>query len=135
MEDLLGAILGGILELFGDVILELLFEAFGSLFVRTVRSVLEGDGSESPIIAAVGYLAFGFGAGVASVFFLPHHLVRPSRFHGISLLISPLITGLIMSQVGAFLRRKDKTTVRIESFLYGFTFALGIAIIRLAFIR
>ena len=135
MEDLLGAILGGILELFGDVILELLIEAICSLLVRIIRNAFEGVASESPIIAAVGYLAFGLGAGVASVFFLPHHLVRPSKFHGISLLISPLVTGLIMSQVGAFLRRKDKTTVRIESFLYGFTFALGIAIIRLAFIR
>jgi hypothetical protein len=135
MEELLGAILYGIVELFGEVIVELLLEAVCSLFVRMIRGVFEGVDGASPIIAAVGYLALGLGAGVVSVFVLPHHLVQPSKFHGISLLVSPLITGLIMSQVGAFLRRKDKTTVRIESFLYGFTFALGIAIIRLIFIR
>ena len=100
-----------------------------------IRSVFDGVDSENPVLAAIGYLLFGLAAGVVSFFLIPYHLVRPSRFHGISLLVSPFVTGLIMSQIGAFLRRRDRTTVRIESFLYGFTFALGIAIIRLAFIR
>jgi len=135
MEELLAAILGGILELFGDVILELLFEVGISALARIVRGVFDGDDTENPVLAAIGYLLFGLVAGVASFFLFPYHLVRPSRFHGISLLISPLVTGLFMSQVGAFLRRKDKTNVRIASFLYGFTFALGIAMIRLVFVR
>jgi hypothetical protein len=135
MEELLGAILGGILELFGDVILQILFEVSFSLLARIVRSVFDGVDTENPIFAAVGYLLFGLVAGVASFFLFPYHLVRPSRFHGISLLISPLFTGLIMSQVGALLRRKDMTTVRIESFLYGFTFALGLAIVRLTLVK
>jgi hypothetical protein len=135
MEELFAALLYGLFELFAEVILELLSEALFSLLIRSVRSVFDGVDAENPILAAVGYLLFGLVAGVASFFLFPYHLVRPSRFYGISLLISPLITGLIMSQVGAFLRRKDKTTVRIESFLYGFTFALGIAIIRLALVK
>ena len=135
MEELLAALLYGLFELFAEVILEVIFEAVVSLFVRIIRSVFEGVDSESPVLAAFGYLVLGLFSGLASVFFLPHHLVHQSRFHGISLLISPLITGLIMSQVGALLRRKDKTTVRIESFFYGFTFALGIAIIRLALVK
>ena len=136
MEDLLAALLYGLFELFAEVILQILFEVVFSLLARIVRSVFDGVDSENPILAAVGYLIFGLVRGRCGVFFLfPHHLVHPSRFHGISLLISPLVTGIIMSQIGALLRRKDKTTVRIESFLYGFTFALGIAIIRLAFVR
>jgi hypothetical protein len=135
MEELLAALLYGIFELFAEVIFEVLFEAFCSLSVRIIRSVFDGADNQSPILAAIGYLVLGLVAGVASIFLLPHHLVRPSRFHGISLLISPLVTGFIMSQVGAFLRRKDKATVRIESFLYGFIFALGIAVIRLAFLK
>ena len=135
MEELLVALLYGIFELFAEVIFELLFEAICSLFVRIFRNVSSGTGNESSILAAIGYLVLGLAAGVASIFLLPHHLVRPSRFHGISLLISPLVTGFIMSQVGAFLRRKGKATVRIESFLYGFTFALGLALIRFAYVR
>jgi hypothetical protein len=39
-----------------------------------------------------------------------------------------------MSQVGLVLRRKGKDSVQIESFGYGFTFALGVAIIRFFFV-
>jgi hypothetical protein len=39
-------------------------------------------------------------------------------------LASPLITGLIKSQIGLVRRRKGEDAVRIESFGYGFTFAL-----------
>jgi hypothetical protein len=77
----------------------------------------------------------GVACGAVSVFFFPHPLIHPSKIHGISLLVSPVITGLIMAQVGLLLRRKDKNAVRIESFWYGFTFALGMAFIRFIFIR
>ncbi len=50
-------------------------------------------------------------------------------------MISPVITGFFMSQVGIMLRRTGKRAVQIESFGYGFTFALGLAIIRFAFAR
>jgi LytS/YehU family sensor histidine kinase len=135
VEEFLIAILYGFSELFAEVLLEVFFETVFSVLVRIVHRVFDGVDSENPILSAIGYLAFGLVAGIASVWLLPHHLVHPSRYHGISLLISPMIAGLIMSQIGSFLRRKDKTTVRIESFLYGFTFALGIAIIRLVFLQ
>jgi len=135
MEDFLAAILSGLFELFAEVVLQLLIEAICSLFARILRGVAEGAEAGSPAFAAAGYLVLGVMAGFASLFVLPHHLVRPSRFHGISLLISPLVTGIIMSQIGALLRRNDKMTVRIESFIYGFTFALGVAVIRLVFVR
>ena len=72
-------------------------------------------------------------SGHQSVFF--RFLKQPSKFHGISLVISPVITGFFMSQVGIMLRRTGKRAVQIESFGYGFTFALGLAIIRFAFAR
>src|SRR5580698_10008001 len=122
MEELLGAILAGLAEF----LLELIF--------RSLRNLLS-DAILSPIVAYVFYLSLGCAFGAASLLLFPHPIFHPSRLHGISLLISPAITGLVMSQVGAFLRRKGKESVRIESFGYGFTFALGLAIIRLAFVR
>jgi hypothetical protein len=74
-------------------------------------------------------------SGVVSVLAVPHPLVKPSKIHGISLLISPLVTGLIMSQIGVWVRRRELGPVRIESFAYGFTFAFGIAIIRFLWLR
>jgi len=52
-----------------------------------------------------------------------------------SLVLSPVITGLTMWQVGALLRRNGKTAVQIESFTYGFTFAFGVAVIRFVYLK
>lgn len=135
MEEFLAALIYGILEIFAEAFFELFFEAACALIARLIRNVFSGANAAGPILAAAGYLVLGVCSGFASVFLFPHPLVHPSRFHGISLLISPLVTGLIMSQVGAFLRRSGKKTVRIESFAYGFTFAFGIAIVRLVFLK
>jgi hypothetical protein len=59
-------------------------------------------------------------------------LVQPSRFHGIN---RPLIAGLVMSQLGRAVRRQGLEAVEIESFGYGFTFALGMALIRFVFVK
>jgi hypothetical protein len=83
----------------------------------------------------VVYFLAGVACGTMSVLVFPHPLVHPSRIHGISLVISPLITGSIMSLLGAELRRHGKESVRIESFGYGFTFAFGMAIVRLLFAK
>jgi hypothetical protein len=134
MEELLGAILAGLAEFLLELFFELFAEAIVALILRSLRNLLS-DAILSPIVAYVFYLSLGCAFGAASLLLFPHPIFHPSRLHGISLLISPAITGLVMSQVGAFLRRKGKESVRIESFGYGFTFALGLAIIRLAFVR
>jgi hypothetical protein len=134
MEELLGAILAGLAEFLFELFFELFAEAIVALILRSLRNLLS-DAILSPIVAYVFYLSLGCAFGAASLLLFPHPIFHPSRLHGISLLISPAITGLVMSQVGAFLRRKGKESVRIESFGYGFTFALGLAIIRLAFVR
>jgi hypothetical protein len=46
-----------------------------------------------------------------------------------------MLTGLAMAKLGALLRRKGKQTVRLESFGYGFIFALGMAGIRFLCVR
>jgi hypothetical protein len=134
MEELLGAILAGLAEFLLELFFELFAEAIVALILRSLRNLLS-DAILSPIVAYVFYLSLGCAFGAASLLLFPHPIFHPSRLHGISLLISPAITGLVMSRVGAFLRRKGKESVRIESFGYGFTFALGLAIIRLAFVR
>ena len=89
----------------------------------------------SPVLATVGYLVLGTTAGGVSLLLFPHPLVHPSRMHGISLLISPVITGALMSIVGYAYRRSGKQPAQIESFGYGFAFALGMAVIRFLFTK
>jgi hypothetical protein len=60
-------------------------------------------------------------------------MFQHNRFHGISLVLSPLATGLIMSQIGRRSRRRGGITVPIEKFGYGYVFALAMALVRFFF--
>ena len=130
MEDFLLAFVEVLLE----VLIQVVGEAILDMIVRSSRNAVKESEAVSPVLAAAGYLLLGAACGVVSIFFFPHPLIHPSRIHGISLLVSPVITGLIMAQVGLLLRRKDKKAVGIESFWYGFTFAFGMALIRFIFV-
>ncbi len=140
MEDLLLAVLSGVFEILLDVLFQVAMEGVTALAVRSIRNKVEEyrvaeSEATSPILAGAGYLLLGAAFGGVSVYLFPHPLVHPSKIHGISLVVSPVITGLIMSQVGSLLRRTGKDTVQIESFGYGFAFAFGVAVIRFLFVR
>ena len=149
MEDLLGFILEFVLE----VLIQLVFEAGVDAVSRAqlqgenvpaaskrrrfrlipfLRITLSGT---NPPFTVLKFTLLGLGIGFVSVLLLPHPLVHPSRLHGISLLISPVITGLIMGLIGRVVRRRGNTPVRIESFVYGFTFAFALAFIRLLLVH
>jgi hypothetical protein len=133
MEDLFAALFAAFAEIFFEALFELFCGVIGDLTVRFARGLVAEVRTMPPILASVGYLSFGVIAGSVSVLVFPHPLVHPSRFHGISILVSPLITGLVMSQVGVLLRRRGRQSIRIESFGYGFAFAFGMALIRFLF--
>ena len=135
MDELIFGLLAAIFEIFAEAFLEIVLEAFVATIFRSLRNMVEDSDEISPVLATAVYLLLGSGFGMLSVFLLPHALVHRSRFHGVSLLISPVLTGLVMSQVGAALRRRGKNSVQIESFGYGFTFALGVAVIRFFFVK
>jgi hypothetical protein len=150
MEDLLGFILEFVLE----VLIQFIFEAGVDAASRASRSRDDGaSGSRTPRrfrllpllrlthsrtnppFSILKFTLLGLALSFVSVLVLPHPLVHPSRFHGVSLLISPVITGLIMGFIGRTVRRRGKTPVQIESFAYGFTFAFAFALIRLLLVH
>jgi hypothetical protein len=135
MDEVFIALLSAVGELLLEVFFQVVVEAIVALVVRSVRNVLEESNAINPFLAGVGYFVLGIAFGIASLRVYPHPLFHPSKLHGISLVISPVITGFVMSQVGTVLRRKGKQAVRIESFGYGFTFALGLAIIRFIYVK
>jgi hypothetical protein len=135
MDDVFFALLSAVAELLFEVLFQVAVEAVVALVVRSIRNVFDETNAINPILATIGYLLLGSAFGIASLRLFPHPFFQPSKFHGISLVISPVITGLVMSQTGIMLRRKGKQAVRIESFGYGFTFALGLAIIRFILVR
>jgi len=150
MEDLLGFIF----EFVFEVLIQIVFEAGVDAASRAYRS-REDVAAVSRVhrrsrfvsflrlslsktnhpITILKFTLLGLALSFVSILVLPQPLVRPSKFHGISLLISPVVTGLFMGFIGRTVRRRGRTPVQIESFAYGFTFALAFALIRFLMVR
>jgi hypothetical protein len=139
VDELLGAVLGAIAEFLLEAFLELIAAAVLDLSSRALLDLFTSLGEaikDNRALTGVTYALLGMLAGALSLLVLPHPLIHrkpPIRFHGISLLISPLITGLVLSSVGAFVRRWGKKVTPVATFGYGFAFALGMALIRFFF--
>jgi hypothetical protein len=135
MEDLLLSVLAAIAELFLEVLLEVFLEALVALGSRATRSAFAAALKTNRYIAPISCVLLGVSGGLLSVLVFPQRLVHTSRFHGVSLLVSPVITGLVMSQIGRAMRRRGQESVEIESFGYGFAFALAVALVRLFLVK
>lgn len=119
------------MEVVAAAVLDLASRALLGLFTG-LSDAIEGN----RVLARFMYGLLGMLAGALSLLVLPFRLIRPQRpigFHGISLLISPIIAGLVLSSVGALMRRWGKKVTPVETFGYGFAFALGMALVRFFF--
>jgi hypothetical protein len=83
-----------------------------------------------PEFALVAYALLGAEAGGLSVLIVAHPVFRSSKFHGVNVLVSPLVTGVVMAFIGSTVRKRGKQITRIESFAYGYAFAFGMALVR-----
>jgi len=141
VDELLGAILGAIAEFLLEAFLELIAAAILDLASRVLLGLftsLAEAVKDNRALTGFMYALLGVLAGALSLLVLPHPLIHrehPIRFHGISLLISPIIAGLVLSSVGAVMRRWGKKVTPVETFGYGFAFALGMALIRFFFAK
>ncbi len=121
----------GVLEAF----FELIGEGVLDLVLRWIFRVFGNFEIENPILAYIGYGFLGLLAGGLSILVFPHPLAQPARIRGISLLIGPSMAGCVMSFVGSSLRKRNKVTLQIESFACGFSFAFGMALVRLLLVK
>jgi hypothetical protein len=131
MEDLLAVILEAIAEAFLAIAGEFLISLLARVFKGLLKAILE----LGPLATAVCVLLLGTASGACSVILFPHPLVHPTKMHGVSLIISPILAGFVMSQFGRLLRNRGARTIQIESFVYGFAFALATAVVRFVFVR
>jgi hypothetical protein len=131
MEDLLGFIF----ELLFEALFELILGVIVAGAYRALRRFFVTARRGNPMTATSVLIIVGFVLGFLSLLVFPHPLVPPSRLHGISLIISPVIMGLAMAAIGRGARRRGRVPVRIESFGYGFAFAFAFALVRLLMLR
>jgi hypothetical protein len=122
LEVLLEIVVEGLLQVFGELLVELGWE-----------SVKEGFGRRNhhPIIAAIGFLILGAAIGGVWVWISPTPLVEPGQVRGLSLIVSPLIAGTAMHLFGEFRHSRGHSPTNLATFLGGASLAFAIAAVRL----
>jgi len=118
------------LQLLLELILQLVLEALAELGLHAVRSALRPRKQASPVLATLGHLLLGAGAGGLSLLVFPQSFIHSTAGQTANLILTPLAAGGVMAAIGAWRRRRDKEPLRIESFAYGTAFALAMALVR-----
>ena len=131
--EILFEILFAILLSFLEFLLELVFSLLAELGFRSLRETTVNREDRNPILAGIGYGLLGSIAGFLSLLIFPSAFARSENFHGINLFISPVLTGLAMAGFGWVLERSGKRRLRLDSFVYGFIFAMPMALVRFYF--
>lgn len=126
-------LIGLILEPLLEALFEFLAAAFVDVILRSLGELFAPPETQNSLLATIGHAVFGLALGGMSLIFFPHRLAHVSKIHGASLIISPVITGALLSWTGALLRKREKNPIQIESFGYGFVFAFGISLVRFLF--
>ena len=133
-----------ILETLGEAVIYGILYAITWIISRTltaagdtVQSVTDAAAKTSedrPVI--IFFLIFfliisGFMAGAMISFIFPERIIKIGSITGISLLITPLIMGLLTSYVGRWEKEHDRGASIMTTFLGGALFGLAAAVTRL----
>jgi len=123
VEELLFALL----ELFGEILLQLLFE----VGAETLGEALTPK--ESPRwLSSTFFLVFaGAAAGLISAALFPHRMISGRHVvRGLSLILAPIGAGIAMQAIGNRLRAFGRTPSALTTFRGGATFAFAMALVR-----
>ncbi len=129
MEIIAEAILGFIVEILIPIVGEFAFD----FLLRSVGEPFVSRERRNAVVAGLGYFLIGLILGGLSLLIFPRSFVRSETFHGINLLITPLVAGLVMGALGRWRERHGETILRLDSFVYGFVFAFAMALVRFVY--
>lgn len=119
-----------IFRILGELLLQIIIEVLVELGFHGVRSTFQNRRNRNPLLAFIGYAMFGGIIGALSLLIVSHQLIESKTFALLNLFITPVIAGLLMSYMGYLRKRRGKAVVRLDSFIYGFTFAFTMALVR-----
>lgn len=128
--ELILQVLGWVFQFLGELLLQILFEAVAELLGHSLIEPFRRKEPMNAWLAGIGYALYGCIAGGLSLLIIPNLFISASWLRVTNLVLTPILAGLIMSYLGARRRKREKQTIRLETFSYGFVFALAMAIIR-----
>lgn len=120
-------------EILVELVLPLVAEIFAEAALHKLRSIPWMQKTGRVILTAIMYAGVGLVAGIISLFIFPQALARSSTLPGISLVITPVLGGLLMSYMAWFRVRTWDWSIRLETFAYGYIFAFVMTLLRFYF--
>jgi hypothetical protein len=123
-------IVGAILEVFGEAVLQAVISALVEWIGFTISAPLQERTPPNAWVAVLGYAVFGAAAGGLSLLLLPNLTIHRLWLQRLNLIASPVFSGSMMVLLGRWRRKRDQHTTRLDTFLYGFIFALAMALVR-----
>jgi len=119
-----------VFQIFVELILQLVGEVFFEVALRRLSRYGCAPQTFATGVALVLYFGLGIITGFITLLIFPRSFVRSSRLHGISLIITPVLAGLVMTGVGWLRRRQGQAIIHLDTFVYAFVFAFGMALMR-----
>ena len=128
MDDLLLALLEGLVELFCEVVLQALFEIAAEMAREGFDAWQRRKPSPGP--GTAGLLLWGAAAGALSSWLVPHRLFARGLIPGLSMLLAPLLAGVVMHWFGIWRRAQGRAPSTLATYRGGALFAFAMALIR-----
>ena len=119
-----------IITLLFEFMVQILGEVLFEMGLHSLANIFSKKRASNPAMAMVGYMLFGMLLGALSVWLLPLHFVIDPFLQKLNLLITPVLSGLIMSLIGYLRLKNGQSVLRLDKFSYGFLFALAFALTR-----
>jgi hypothetical protein len=103
--------------------------------VRRFSKIINWPVAGNLFVSFLGYMVLGSLAGGLSLLLFPKLFIIRPDLQFLNLLIMPVGMGFMMTRYGFHLRRKGKKTIELDSFTFGYIFALSMSFVRYLFAR
>jgi hypothetical protein len=100
------------------------------LGIRSVGNSLGIDRPKNFLMSLIGYVILAALAGFISLYIFKHQIIANDNLRILNLIVTPFIAGYLMHLKGKYLISKNKPTIRLDSFWYGYAFALVFGAVR-----
>jgi hypothetical protein len=119
-----------VLSFVWEILLQIVGELFVELGLRSVRDSFRQRGRAHPALAALGVIVLGGVGGVLTSVIWPTRVFAAGPLPGVSLLMSPLLSGLAMESLGRWKEGRGQARSYISTYWGGALFAFAMALVR-----
>jgi hypothetical protein len=113
-----------------EFVLSVIFESVAGFVWMFLKHAVGSERKSVPFVAAIGQILLGISAGVISLVLVRQPMAAPLVVPGLSLIVAPLATGLVMHWLGAFWYQRTGERPALFTFRGGAVFAFAMALTR-----